>query len=227
MMPDAAGKSMEQITAEMRAGGHWGCWKITDDVAGPDDEVPHPRRAAYLDYEGELAVVIGAPARDVAAKDIDSLVWGVTLLNDWSIRDTGERPRFISYNLAKNFDRSVSLGPSILLAENGIDDFTISTTVNGQLRQSYSTGSMVFSFGEILEWLTRDLTFVPGDIIGGGTGAGTAADRTPSHRGDRSHELFLKPGDVVEVSSPPIGVLRNTVGHPTSPAESQEGEWLR
>ena len=88
----------------------------------------------------------------------------------------------------------------------------IETYVNGERRQNFNTRDMVFSFGEYLEFLSRDLTFYPGDIISGGTAAGTAADSSPLLAdGTPSPERFLKPGDVVEVRSPAIGTLRTRV----------------
>jgi 2-keto-4-pentenoate hydratase/2-oxohepta-3-ene-1,7-dioic acid hydratase in catechol pathway len=80
------------------------------------------------------------------------------------------------------------------------------------VRQHYNTREMIFSFGEVLAWLSRDFTLVAGDVIAGGTSAGTAADQSPpGPDGTRPRDLFLKPGDVVEVSSPSIGTLRNRV----------------
>jgi 2-keto-4-pentenoate hydratase/2-oxohepta-3-ene-1,7-dioic acid hydratase in catechol pathway len=212
MMPGAAGKSLSQIAADMRAQGHWGSWKTLAEVAGPDDEIPFPARAKYLDYEGELAIVIGSEGKNIDARQAARHVWGVTLLNDWSIRDPAGPGRPLSYNLAKNFDRSASLGPCIVTGELASAGIEVETRVNGELRQKYSTRDMVFSFGEVLEWLSRDLTLVPGDIIAGGTGAGTAADRSPRRPdGSRPMSLFLSPGDEVDVWAAPIGHLRNRV----------------
>ena len=84
------------------------------------------------------------------------------------------------------------------------------TKVNGQVRQSFNSRDMIFKFGEVLEFLSKDFTFVPGDIISGGTAKGTAADQTKKNAdGTRPTELFLKPGDSVEVSSPQIGSIAN------------------
>ena len=137
----------------------------------------------------------------------------MTLLHDWSIRD-GMTPstRPMSYNLAKNFDRSTSMGPCIVVGELDPRSVDVQLRVNGTLRQEYNTREMIFSFGEVLEYLSRDFTFVPGDVIAGGTSVGTAADQTKrAADGSRPKDLFLKVGDVVEVSSPGIGVLRNRI----------------
>jgi acylpyruvate hydrolase len=88
----------------------------------------------------------------------------------------------------------------------------VQTRVNGQVRQDYNTSDMVFSFEEYLEYLTRDLTLHPGDIVSGGSGAGTAMDSTPRGAdGSIAPDKFLKVGDVVEVESPKIGLLRNRI----------------
>ena len=91
-------------------------------------------------------------------------------------------------------------------------DVDIETLVNGDQRQKFNSGDMAFSYGEYMEYLSRDFTFYPGDILSGGTGAGTAADSSPTQDdGMPAPERFLKPGDVVEVKSPAIGMLRNRI----------------
>ena len=204
--------NLDEITRKARERGQWGFWKVPAEVGGSGAEVPFPSRTKYLDYEGEAAIIIGKSGKNIKAGDIDGYVWGITLLNDWSIRDDvyGQRP--MSYNLAKNFDMSTTLGPCIVVGELGHTDVPVETKVNGSVRQSYNTEEMIWGFGEIIELLSRDFTFVPGDIISGGTNAGTAADKSkPGPDGKKPTDLFLKKGDVVEVSSPKIGVLRNTV----------------
>ena len=112
----------------------------------------------------------------------------------------------------KNFDTSSALGPCIVVRELNPHDVPVQTRVNGEVRQDYNTRDMVFSFEHYLEYLTRDLTLYPGDIISGGSGAGTAMDSTPRGAdGSIAPDKFLKVGDVVEVESPGIGVLRNRI----------------
>jgi 2-keto-4-pentenoate hydratase/2-oxohepta-3-ene-1,7-dioic acid hydratase in catechol pathway len=206
--------TLESITQKTRAAGQWGFWKVPAEVAGPDDEVPYPKRTEYFDYEGEVAIIIGKRIKDASASQLADCVWGVTLLHDWSIRD-GMTPssRPMSYNLAKNFDRSTSMGPCIVVGELDPQNVDVQLTVNGKQRQNYNTREMIFNFGEVLEYLSRDFTFVPGDVIAGGTSVGTAADQTKrGPDGSRPKDLFLKVGDVVEVSSPSIGALCNRIG---------------
>ena len=204
--------SIEQITEEARKAGQWGFWKVAAEVAGPDDTIPFPKRVTYFDYEGEVAIVIGKRGKNIAASRIDEYVWGVTLFHDWSIRDGGGADRAVSYNLQKNFDGAASMGPCIVVGETGQQEVDVETRVNGVVRQSYSTSEMIWHFGEVLEYLSRDFTFVPGDVIAGGTSAGTAADKSRrSADGKRPLDLFLKVGDVVEVSSAKIGALANKI----------------
>src|SRR5260370_19449788 len=106
-------------------------------------------------------------------------IWGVTLLGDWSIRSPREPAGPHNFAMGKNFDTSCSLGPCIAVGEADAFATDIETLVNGEVRQAYNTRDMVFSFGEYLEYLSRDLTLYPGDIISGGTAPRTAADSPP------------------------------------------------
>lgn len=203
-------ESVGKAHSEARRKGHWGFWKVLDRLAGPTDSVPFPKRTKYLDYEGEVAIVIGKRGKNIPANKIKDYVWGVTLVNDWSIRGDRGSGRILSYNLPKNFDGSCSMGPCILVGEVDCEDVDCETRINGELRQQFNTKDMIFSFGEVLEYLSQDFTFVPGDVIGGGTAKGTAADMTKNRPdGSKPTDLFLKKGDVVEVSSPQIGTIRN------------------
>jgi acylpyruvate hydrolase len=204
--------SIEQITEEAKKGGQWGFWKVPAEVAGPNDTIPFPKRVTYFDYEGEVAIVIGKRGKNIPAAKIREHVWGVTLFHDWSIRDGGGADRVVSYNLQKNFDGAVSMGPCIVVGETDHQDVDAETRVNGVVRQSYNTKEMIWNFAGVLEYLSQDFTFVPGDVIAGGTSAGTAADKSRrGPDGKRPLDLFLKIGDVVEVSSSKIGALSNKI----------------
>ena len=209
LLPGAGAMSIEQATARIRDNGIWGFWKVGRTAAGPDEEVPYPGRADRFDYEGEVAIVLGKQGKDVPAHEAGGLVWGVTLLGDWSIRSPREPEGPLKFGMAKNFDQSCSLGPCIVVGELDPADIDVETWVNGEQRQRYNTRDMVFSFWEYIEYLSRDLTLYPGDILSGGTAAGTAADSSPRlPDGQFAPERFLKPGDVVEIGSPQIGTLR-------------------
>jgi acylpyruvate hydrolase len=178
-----------------------GFWKDFALPTGPGDAIQYPARCEQFDYEGEVAAVLSGPAKNVPRGKGGSYIWGVTLLNDWSIRGRTTRDS-LSFNLSKNFDGAASVGPCIVVGEVDPADVLVETRVNGELRQSYNSGDMIFSHAEYLEYLSQDLTFLPGDMISGGSGPGSATD---------SDGRFLKPGDAVEVSSPAIGVLRNVI----------------
>jgi acylpyruvate hydrolase len=114
--------------------------------------------------------------------------------------------------MGKNFDNSCSLGPCIAVGEAEPFACDVETLVNGEIRQRFNTRDMVFSFGEYLEYLSRDLTLYPGDIISGGTAAGTAADSSPLlEDGTSPPDRYLKPGDTVDIRSPAIGTLRSHI----------------
>ncbi len=199
---------IEDPRERVRSRGFWGFWKIDRESVGHDGQVIYPERAIRLDYEGELAVVLGKQGKNIRADEFADYIWGVTLLGDWSIRLSPE-PGPLKFAMQKNFDTSCSIGPCIVVGELDSLDVEIETVVNGERRQHFNAGEMVFSYGEFLEHLSQDFTFYPGDILSGGTGAGTAADSSPTlEDGKPGPERFLKPGDVVEIKSPPIGTLR-------------------
>jgi len=203
---------VDEIYRQSRASGPWGFWKVVDPLAGHGQDVIYPARSIHFDYEGEVAVVLGRLARDVSAAQADEMIWGVTLLNDWSIRNDMGPQRPLNFNLPKNFDTSVSLGPSIVVGELDPQDVEVEVLVNGATRQAYNSRDMTFSFAEFIEYLSRDFTFQPGDIIAGGTGAGTAMDTTrPNADGSTPTDLFLKVGDTIDVCSSRIGTLRNRI----------------
>ncbi len=204
-----AGADLKTITERLRERGIWGFWKVGRDAAPVGGDIIYPARTHRLDYEGELAIVLGKTVKDFKAGDIKPYVWGVTLFGDWSIRDQNEGNAHFKFAMAKNFDGSFSVGPCIVAGEN-IDpaNVDVETWVNGDRRQAYNTRDMIISFAEYLEYLSADLTFYPGDMISGGTAAGTAADSSPrSPEGIAAPERFLKPGDHVEHRSPLIGTL--------------------
>lgn len=195
----------------IRKGGIWGFWKVDRESQGQDGEVPYPGRATRLDYEGEIAIVLGKEGKNIKKGRIRDYIWGVTLLGDWSIR-LAQEPGPLKFALQKNFDNSCSIGPCIVVGELDALKAQCETRVNGRRRQYYNTKDMVFTFGEYLEHLSKDFTFYPGDIISGGTAAGTAADSSKLGKdGKPTNDRFLKPGDSVEIRNPVIGTLRTKI----------------
>jgi acylpyruvate hydrolase len=204
--------TIEEIIPEYRANGMWGYWKLPANVIGPTDDLTYPSRTQRLDYEAEVTIVLGKAGKNLTPDRLDEYIWGYTMQVDWSLRDQRE-PRDLKYNIGKNFDGSSSLGPCIVVGEiANAADVPFETHVNGELRQKGNTCDMIFSFGEYLEYLTRDNTMRPGDMISAGTCAGTAADASEVEEGGGlSPKLFLRPGDFVEISSPLIGTIRTRI----------------
>jgi 2-keto-4-pentenoate hydratase/2-oxohepta-3-ene-1,7-dioic acid hydratase in catechol pathway len=199
----------DELTQKTRERGTpRGFWKDFALPHGPEDDVARPARADLFDYEGEVAVVIGPTVKDVAPGRGADAIWGVTLLNDWSIRGTSQKDS-LSFNLSKNFDGGASIGPCIVVGGLNPSDLWVETRVNGEVRQHYHSGDMIFDHATFIEYLSRDFTFLPGDIVSGGSGPGSATDATKGD--DPDYSLFLQVGDVVEVSAEPIGVLRNRI----------------
>jgi 2-keto-4-pentenoate hydratase/2-oxohepta-3-ene-1,7-dioic acid hydratase in catechol pathway len=198
---------------EIRKAGFWGFWKLGREIVGPDGELVYPERCDRLDYEGEIAIVLGKRGVDLKPGQLRDYVWGVTMLGDWSTRAPQERASgAFNFAFPKNFDTSCSLGPCIAVGEADPTNVDLETLVNGERRQRFNTRDMVFTFGEYLEYLSRDFTLYPGDIISGGTAAGTAADSSELlPDGSSGPERFLKPGDLVEMNSPAVGSLRTRV----------------
>ncbi|HVA13403.1 MAG TPA: fumarylacetoacetate hydrolase family protein [Stellaceae bacterium] len=198
-----------QARAQQRTEGIRGFWKVGRDPVGPDGEVIYPSWSERFDYEGEIAIILGKKGKDIRAGDARRYIWGVTLLADWSIRRPLEPNKGSRFATSKNFDTGFSIGPCIAIGELDPFDAAVETFVNNERRQHYTTKGMVYDFAEYIEYLSTDFTFYPGDVISGGTAAGTAADSSPL-LADRSYppDRFLKPGDTVEIRSPVIGSLR-------------------
>ena len=201
---------LKAVAEKLRANGIWGFWKVGRDAAEPGGDIQYPARTKRLDYEGELAIVLGKQVKNFrSSDDLTPYVWGVTLFADWSIRDGHEVDAPLKFGMAKNFDGSYSVGPCIVVGEN-IDpsNVDVETWVNGDRRQQYNTRDMIVSFAEYLAYLSADFTFYPGDMISGGTAKGTAADSSPRlPEGGSDPARFLKPGDAVEHRSPAVGTL--------------------
>jgi 2-keto-4-pentenoate hydratase/2-oxohepta-3-ene-1,7-dioic acid hydratase in catechol pathway len=189
----------------------WGFWKVSEPV-DPDGKVQYPTRCDRLDYEGELAIILGKGGKDLKPAALKDAVWGVTLFCDWSIRSPREPLGPMNFAIPKNWDNSYSLGPCIVVGEADCTNVDIETFVNGERRQKHNTKEMTFSYGQYLEYLSRDFTLKPGDMIASGTGEGTAADASPvGPDGVQAPDLFVKVGDSVEIKSPQVGSLRASI----------------
>ena len=167
-----------------------------------------PKVSTQLDYEGEIVLVIGKGGRHIPREHALEHVFGATLCNEGSIRDWLHHAKF-NVTQGKNFDRSGSIGPWIVPRE-AVDlaaPLELTTTVNGEIRQHDSTRRMMFPFDFLIAYLSTFATLKPGDMIVTGTPTGAGARFDPPR--------WLVPGDVVEVSVPGIGTLRNGVADET------------
>jgi 2-keto-4-pentenoate hydratase/2-oxohepta-3-ene-1,7-dioic acid hydratase in catechol pathway len=216
---EGAPPSLQEIYEQSRARGIWGFYCFPENAAGPGEDVIYPARTDRLDYEGEVAVILGRRGKDIAASDAGAYFWGYLLQNDVSTRTNvgGYDNSMSSFARGKNFDTSICAGPYVVVNEfPDAQNIEFETRVNGQVRQQGNTKDMTFSFAEYVEYLSQDMTLLPGDVISAGTTAGTAQDSSelvpgPNGTTIRAPDLFLKPGDVVEVSNPAMGTLRNRV----------------
>lgn len=178
--------------------------KFSNALAADGDCVRLPGEYKEYDYEAELVAVIGKPARNVPQAQALDYVFGYTCGNDLSTRDL-QFARGNQWLLSKTFDGFAPIGPCLVPAgEVDPADLDISSTVNGQLRQSSNTSDMIFSVAQIIADLSRHFTLMPGDLIFTGTPQGVMQGY-PAGQKD-----WLKPGDTVEVSIQHIGTLRNT-----------------
>ncbi len=173
-------------------------------VVGHDVPIERPRVSAQFDYEGEIALVIGRPGRHIARARALEHVFGLTLCNEGSVRDWLRHGKF-NVTQGKNFDRSGSLGPWITTADEADPrlPLTLTTRVNGEVRQHDSTSRLMFPFDVLIAYLSTFATLLPGDVIATGTPTGAGVHRDPP--------VWLVPGDVVEIDAPGLGTLRNPV----------------
>ncbi len=207
-------------------------FKTPRSVIGPDDIIERdPRVTKKLDYEVELAVVIGRQGRHISDERALEHVFGYTILNDVTARERQVRFRpdgsyFYEAGSSKNFDTSTPMGPYILTADELPDPQTLAlrTYVNEELRQNNSTSNMIFPASHLVSFFSTFLTLYPGYVIATGTPGGTAwgGDKELGGRPYTRNDVvrakdYLQIGDVVRCEIETLGVLRNTVGGPQHP----------
>lgn len=179
--------------------------KATETVAGPFEAIEEPSSyTSKFDYEAELAVVIGAGGKDIPENKALDHVFGYMCANDLSARDR-QQAHGGQWFLGKSIDKSCPLGPWIVTKDEipDVQNLDISCKVNGLTVQSSNTSLMMFSVSRIISELSQGMTLMPGDIILTGTPEGIGAKRNPP--------LFLKAGDVVEVTISGIGSIKNKI----------------
>ena len=178
--------------------------RFARSFVGHETPLTRPKASDQLDYEGEIAVVIGKGGRHIVEENALSHIAALTLCNEGTLRDWVRHAKF-NVTQGKNFDGSGAMGPWLVAFEDPaqIVDVALETRVNGDLRQSDRTGRMIFPVARQIAYISTFTTLVPGDIIVTGTPTGAGARFDPP--------IFLKPGDVVEVTAEGIGTLKNGV----------------
>jgi 2-keto-4-pentenoate hydratase/2-oxohepta-3-ene-1,7-dioic acid hydratase in catechol pathway len=178
--------------------------RFPTSLTGHEQPIVRPKVSDRFDYEGELVLVIGKEGRHIPKETALSHIGGMTLGNEGSVRDW-LRHGTLNVTQGKNFDNSGSLGPWIVTADQADPGkpYRVMTRVNGRLRQDDTTDRLTWGFAWLINYISTFATLKPGDLIWTGTPTGAGGHQTPP--------AWLKPGDVVEVEVPEIGVLRNTV----------------
>ena len=199
----AEGKGVDKTTTQpylfLKSGPH--C------VIGPGDEIRLPGVSKKVDWEGEFAVVIGKRGRNIRTGDAMRHVAGYTIMNDLSARDLSRRPDWPRWNIDwfghKNFETAAPIGPWITPRDQITNpyDCRLQLWVNQEKMQDSLVSGLIFDIAEIIEYLSRRMTLLPGDVIATGTPSGVG----------RPRGIFLKPGDKVRIEISGIGTLENSV----------------
>ncbi|MFD2470632.1 fumarylacetoacetate hydrolase family protein [Amycolatopsis silviterrae] len=179
--------------------------KLPSSVVGPHDDIVIPREETRPDYEGELAVVISRKAYRVAVEDAWNYVGGYTVVNDVSGRRAQLETPMKQFSLGKSFDTFTPMGDGIVHPDSLPDkrEVRVRTTLSGELMQDGNTRQLIFSVPELIEYFTRGVTLLPGDVIATGTPGGVGDERTPPR--------YLRDGDLVEVEIDGVGRIANPV----------------
>ncbi len=178
--------------------------RAPDSLVGHGSPLLRPPESEQLDYEGEIVIVIGRGGRRIPEAQATDHIAGLTIMNEGSVRDWLRHARF-NVTQGKNFTSSGAIGPWIVTADEigDHDDLTVTTRVNGEVRQHDTTANLTFDFRYLISYLSTFFTLKPGDIIATGTPEGAGARLDPP--------VWLVPGDSVEVEVSGIGTLRNPI----------------
>lgn len=173
-------------------------------LTGHGDPILRPRESEQFDYEGEIAMVIGKRGRRIPEVAVRDHVFGLTLVNEGTVRDWLRHGKF-NVTQGKNFEKSGAIGPWIATVDElpAFGALTLTTQVNGEERQRGETATLIYSFERLIAYISTFTELHPGDVISTGTPTGAGARFDPPR--------WLKPGDVVRIEVPEIGVLSNTV----------------
>jgi 2-keto-4-pentenoate hydratase/2-oxohepta-3-ene-1,7-dioic acid hydratase in catechol pathway len=183
----------------------WFFYRGKSSLIGHAEPAIRPKVSSKLDYEAELAVIIGRKVpRHTARADALSYVFGYSCFDDISVRDYQKRTP--QWTIGKNFDGTGAFGPWVVTSDElppGAKELRIQGRLNGEVVQDSNTSEMIFDVAETIALLSQCLTLEPGDVISMGTPAGVGQARTPP--------VWMKPGDTIEVEIDRIGILRNTI----------------
>lgn len=174
----------------------------------------HPNATSQVDYEGELAIIIGKRASNIPEDEVYDHIFGYTIINDVTARDLQKRHK--QWFLGKSLDGFCPMGPAILIGNKQPQNFEIRTYINNELRQSGSTEDLIFSIPTLVSTLSRGITLEPGDIIATGTPSGVGMGFEPPR--------FLQEDDLVTITVPGIGTLENTVKRSAPVTEIEDYE---
>jgi 2-keto-4-pentenoate hydratase/2-oxohepta-3-ene-1,7-dioic acid hydratase in catechol pathway len=182
----------------------WFFLRSATSLLAPNAKAIRPKVSERLDYEAELAVVIGKTVKHATLNNALDAVFGYSCFNDISVRDYQKKTP--QWTIGKNFDQTGGFGPVLVTADElppGAADLRIQSRLNGQVMQDANTRDMIWSVAETIALLTECMTLEPGDLIIMGTPAGVGQARTPP--------VWMKHGDTIEIEIEKVGVLRNTV----------------
>jgi len=178
--------------------------RTRESLTGHGQPLMDPPESDQLDYEGEIAIVIGKAGRRIPESEAHQHVAGLTIVNEGSVRDWLRHAKF-NVTQGKNFERSGAAGPWLVTSDelDPMSELQLTTRVNGEVRQHDTTANLMFPFRYLISYLSTFYRLQPGDIIATGTPNGAGARFDPPK--------YLKAGDVVEVEVPGIGILHNEV----------------
>ena len=176
-------------------------YRAPASMVGSGQNLIRPKISEQLDYEGEIAIVIGRDCKHVAKDRALEVIAGITLANEGTIRDWTRHGQF-NVTQGKNFDASGGIGPWIQTQFDLTKPLHLVVRKNGEVTQDDTTASMIFSFADIIAYTTSFMTLKAGDVICTGT---------PVKKTKADPPIWLKPGDTIELECPEIGVLRNAV----------------
>ena len=183
---------------------------------GHEEEIPYPSYTSAIDFELEIAAVIGKAGRDLTPEEAPDHIFGFTIFNDWSARDLQMLEMKTNFGPVKSKDFACSFGPVIVTPDSltdksterpGVYDLEMSARINGKEVSRGNFNDIYWSFGDILARVSQSVTLIPGEVIGSGTvGTGCLYELT------KNQGPWLNEGDVVELKIERIGILKNTVG---------------